>query len=167
MSKTVSVRDAAEDDLPGILEIYNDAVATTTAIWNETLVDLENRRAWLALRRSQGFPVLVAADLDGTVAGYASFGDFRPFDGYRHTVEHSIYVHRGRRGGGIGRLLLGALVERARAMGKHVMVAGIDATNETSIALHEKLGFRRAGLLLEVGRKFDRWLDLAFLEKRL
>lgn len=166
MSEQFAILDATQDDLPGILDIYNDAVATTTAIWNDTLVDLENRRAWLALRHTQGYPVLVA-HRGGGVAGYASFGDFRPFDGYRHTVEHSIYVHRDHQGAGIGRLLLGALIERARAAGKHSMVAAIEAGNAASIALHEKLGFRRCGLLPEVGQKFGRWLDLAFLDRRL
>jgi len=167
MNKSLSIRDAGEGDLAAILEIYNDAVAHTTAIWNDTLVDLENRRAWLALRRSQGFPVLVAVAGDGAVVGYAAYGDWRPFDGYRYTVEHSVYVHQARRGAGVGRLLLVALIDRARAAGKHVMVAGIDATNEASIALHEKLGFRRSGLIEQVGRKFDRWLDLVFMDKRL
>lgn len=167
MNKGLSIRDAAEGDLAGILEIYNDAVAHTTAIWNDTLVDLENRRAWFALRRSQGFPVLVAVKGDDVVAGYASFGDWRPFDGYRHTVEHSVYIHKDHQGAGIGRLLLAALIERAQALDKHVMVAGIDATNQASIALHEKLGFRRSGLIEQVGRKFDRWLDLVFMDKRL
>ncbi|RJF89752.1 N-acetyltransferase family protein [Oleomonas cavernae] len=167
MNKSLSIRDAGEGDLAGILEIYNDAVAHTTAIWNDTLVDLENRRAWLALRQSQGFPVLVAVDGDGAVLGYASYGDWRPFDGYRYTVEHSVYVHKACRGAGAGRLLLAALIERARAAGKHVMVAGIDAANEASIALHEKQGFRRSGLIEQVGRKFDRWLDLVFMDKRL
>jgi len=167
MNKSLSIRDAGEGVLAAILEIYNDAVAHTTAIWNDTLVDLENRRAWLALRRSQGFPVLVAVAGDGAVVGYAAYGDWRPFDGYRYTVEHSVYVHQARRGAGVGRLLLVALIDRARAAGKHVMVAGIDATNEASIALHEKLGFRRSGLIEQVGRKFDRWLDLVFMDKRL
>jgi phosphinothricin acetyltransferase len=167
MNKSLSIRDAGEGDLAAILEIYNDAVAHTTAIWNDTLVDLENRRAWLALRRSQGFPVLVAVDGGGTVVGYASYGDWRPFDGYRYTVEHSVYVDKDCRGAGAGRLLLATLIEQARIAGKHVMVAGIDATNQASIALHEKLGFRRSGLIEQVGRKFDRWLDLVFMDKRL
>ena len=167
MNKSLSIRDAGEGDLAAILEIYNDAVATTTAIWNDTLVDLENRRAWLTLRRSQGFPVLVAVDGDDAVMGYASFGDWRPFDGYRYTVEHSVYVDKAHQGAGVGRLLLTGLIERARAAGKHVMVAGIDATNSASIALHAKLGFRQSGLIEQVGRKFDRWLDLVFMDKRL
>lgn len=158
------IRDAGEADAAGIAAIYNDAVAQTTAIWNETPVDAANRRDWLAARTAGGYPVLVAADPSGAVAGYASFGDWRAFDGYRHTVEHSVYVRADMRGGGIGRGLMEALIPRARALGKHVMVAGIEARNLGSIALHEKLGFERVGFMPQVGAKFGRWLDLAFLQ---
>lgn len=161
------IRDAEAGDIAGILEIYNDAVVHTTAIWNETVVDVANRAAWLAERRRLGYPVLVAVDGDGRVAGYASFSDWRAWDGYRHTVEHSVYVRRDRRGGGVGRALLAALIDRAGALGKHVMVAGIEAGNTGSIRLHESLGFEPAGVLREVGTKFGRWLDLAFLQLRL
>lgn len=161
------IRDAEAGDVAGMLEIYNDAVLHTTAIWNETVVDAANRAAWLAERRRLGYPVLVAVDDDGRVAGFASFGDWRAWDGYRHTVEHSVYVRRDRRGGGVGRALLAALIDRAKALGKHVMVAGIEAGNAGSIRLHESLGFEPAGVMREVGAKFGRWLDLAFLQLRL
>lgn len=161
------IRDAVEADAEGIMAIYNDAVAHTTAIWNEKLVDVANRVTWIADRQRLGYPVLVAAGAEGEVIGYASFGDWRAFDGYRHTVEHSVYVRSDRRGGGIGKALMIALIERARAIGKHVMVAGIEARNVGSIGLHEKLGFASVGLLPEVGMKFGRWLDLAFLQLKL
>lgn len=160
------IRDATEADLPAILAIYNHAVAETTAIWNEILIDLENRRAWLEARRARGFPVLVAIH-DGKVAGYASYGDWRAFDGYRHTVEHSVYVEKSQHGRGIGKALMAALIERARAAGVHVMIAAIEAGNQGSIALHEKLGFTLVGIHREVGRKFGRWLDLAMMELKL
>lgn len=158
------IRDATPDDLPAIRDIYNDAVANTTAIWNETIVDLENRMKWFSDRQKSGNPVLVAIAGDGTVAGYASFGDWRAFDGYRHTVEHSVYVEKNQRGGGIGKALMLALIERATALGKHVMVAGIEAGNIGSIRLHEKLGFTITGEMKEVGTKFGRWLDLTFMQ---
>jgi phosphinothricin acetyltransferase len=161
------IRDATLGDAPGILAIYNDAVLNTTAIWNEVLVDLANREKWIADRQALGYPVLVAVDAQQHVLGYASFGDWRAFDGYRHTVEHSVYVHQGHRGSGIGRLLMQALIERARTLGKHVMVAAIEAGNTSSIALHQRLGFEQTGLMPEVGTKFGRWLDLAFLQLRL
>lgn len=160
------IRDATEADLPAILEIYNDAVANTTAIWNETLVDLANRRDWFAARQARGFPVLVA-DEDGVVKGYASYGDWRAFEGFRHTVEHSVYVHREARGEGIGRLLMRELITRAASNGIHVMIACVEAGNAASIRLHETLGFRLTGTFQEVGIKFGRWLDLACLELRV
>ncbi|MDO9414759.1 GNAT family N-acetyltransferase [Pararhizobium sp.] len=161
------LRDAEDKDLIEIRDIYNDAVVNTTAIWNDTQVDLANRAAWFAERRRLGYPVLVAVTDDGVVAGYASFGDWRAFDGYRHTVEHSVYVQKDQRGGGIGRLLLEALIERAAALDKHVLVAGIESGNAASIRLHEKLGFEITGQMKEVGTKFGRWLDLTFMQLTL
>jgi phosphinothricin acetyltransferase len=163
----MEIRDACREDIEGITAIYNDAVEHTTAIWNETKIDTENRLAWLADRQRAGYPVLVAVDDDRMVLGYASFGDWRAFEGYRHTVEHSVYVRDGQRGKGIGKALMLALIERARAIGKHAMVAGIEAKNAESIRLHEKLGFERVGYLKEVGTKFGAWLDLAFLQLTL
>lgn len=162
----MNIRDAVQDDLPDIMAIYNDAVRNTTAIWNEKQVDLANRAAWLAERRAAGYPVLIASR-DDEIVGYASFGDWRAFDGYRHTVEHSVYIRTDQRGGGIGRALMLALIERARDLQKHVMVAGIEAGNTASIRLHEKLGFEQTGFLPQVGTKFGKWLDLAFLQLML
>lgn len=159
-----TIRDASEADLPGILAIYNDAVQHTTAIWNETLVDLANRRAWLTERTGAGFPVLVMVDSAGAVLGYASYGPWRPHDGYRHTVEHSVYVRSDQRGQGLGVLLMQALIERARSAGLHVMVGAIESENAASIRLHQRLGFVTTGQMPQVGRKFGRWLDLTFMQ---
>ncbi|MGH2850189.1 MAG: GNAT family N-acetyltransferase [Solirubrobacteraceae bacterium] len=155
--------DAIDDDLPRILAIYNDVIATSTAVFSELQVTLEDRAAWLAGRREQGHPVLVVRDECG-VAGFGSFGDFRTWPGYRHTIEHTVHVRADRRGQGIGRMLIGALVERARDLGKHAMIAGVDAGNAASLALHERLGFVVVARMPEVARKFDRWLDLVLLE---
>lgn len=160
------LREAHEDDLPGILAIYNDAVLTTTAIWNDTPVDLANRRAWLDDRRARGFPVLVAAE-GAEVLGYASFGDFRPFEGYRISVEHSVYVAQPARGRGLGRVLVEALFAPARALDKKVMIGGITGGNTASITLHQRLGFRETGRLLGIGIKFGQRLDLVFMQKDL
>ncbi len=163
----MQIRDAGATDLDGIVAIYNDAVTKTTAIWNEVEVDAANRAAWLADRQRQGYPVLVAVDDDGTVLGYASFGDWRAFDGYRHTVEHSVYVQRDQRSGGVGTALMLELIDRARTLGKHVMIAAIEARNDASIRLHHKLGFEAVGHLKEVGAKFGTWLDLTFMQLTL
>ncbi|UYP29890.1 GNAT family N-acetyltransferase [Pseudomonas sp. Z8(2022)] len=158
------IANASEADLPGILAIYNDAVQHTTAIWNENLADLANRRAWLTERTGAGFPVLVMVDSAGAVLGYASYGPWRPHDGYRHTVEHSVYVRSDQRGQGLGVLLMQALIERARAAGLHVMVGAIESENTASIRLHQRLGFVTTGQMPQVGRKFGRWLDLTFMQ---
>jgi len=155
-----------EGDLPAMLAIYNDAVLTTTAIWNDSLVDLDNRRQWLEGRRRQRYPVLVAT-LGDAIVGYASFGDFRAFDGYRFTVENSVYVAEKARRQGAASALLAALIEEARALGKHVMVAGIAGDNDISIRLHAKYGFVETARMLEVGFKFGRWLDLVFMQLKL
>jgi L-amino acid N-acyltransferase len=165
-NKTVAVRAAAETDLPAVLAIYNDAVLKTTAIWNDAIVDLDNRLQWFEGRRRQSYPVLVATQ-GNAVIGYASFGDFRAFDGYRFTVENSVYVAENARRQGAASALLNALIVEARTLGKHVMVAGIAGENEVSIRLHAKFGFIESARMPEIGTKFGRWLDLVFMQLRL
>ncbi|RCL01998.1 MAG: acetyltransferase [Candidatus Tokpelaia sp. JSC189] len=160
----MKIRDAGEESIDGICSIYNDAVMHTTAIWNEKTTDRVNRLAWLNERQRAGYPVLVAVDGCGNVLGYASFDDWRAWDGYRYTVEHSVYVRAGWRRQGIGETLVMALIERARGLGKHVMVAAIEASNTGSIYFHEKLAFKHVGRMKQVGAKFGSWLDLAFLQ---
>jgi phosphinothricin acetyltransferase len=161
-----SVERAGEAHLPGILAIYNHAVVSTTAIWNDAVVDLENRRQWWRGRTEAGFPILVAVAA-GEVLGYASYGPFRPFDGYRQTVEHSVYVAEGARRRGVATALVEALEAEARRVGMHVMIGGIAADNAASLRLHEKLSFVETGRLPQVGWKFGRWLDLVFMQKAL
>lgn len=162
----LTVRDALESDLPAVLAIYNDVVATTTAVYRDAPATLDDRVAWWRDRVAQRFPVLVAVAAD-QVVGFASFGDFRAWPGYRFTVEHSVHVRDDWRGRGVGHALMVPLLDRARALGKHVMVAGVDADNAGSIRFHEGLGFERAGHLREVGFKFGRRLDLVFLQRIL
>lgn len=157
------IRDATPEDAEALAAIYNDAVVNSTAIWNDIQVDAANRVGWMQARQAQGLPVLVLEEA-GAVTGYASYGPFRAFDGYRETVEHSVYIRADRRGGGRGAALMQALLGFARAQGQHVMVAAIEAGNEASIALHRKLGFRDIGVMPQVGQKFGRWLDLALLQ---
>jgi phosphinothricin acetyltransferase len=162
----MDVRDATEEDLPGILAIYNDVIATSTAIYTESPVTLADRAEWMRARREQGYPVLVTEDETG-ITGYGSFGDFRAWPGYRHTVEHSVHVRADRRAHGIGAAIVAELLRRAASMRKHVMIAGIDADNIASLRLHERLGFEKVAHFREVGWKFGRWLDLVFLQRRL
>jgi L-amino acid N-acyltransferase YncA len=158
--------DAEERHLPEILEIYNHVIACTTAVYSEEPVTLESRREWWQSRTAMQYPVLVALAGD-KVLGFASFGDFRPWPCYRYTVEHSVHVRVDARNRGIGSALVKALFARAVALGKHVMIGGVDAENAASIHLHRKLGFEPVAHLREVGRKFDRWLDLVFLQRSL
>jgi L-amino acid N-acyltransferase len=157
---------ALESELPAILAIYNEVLSSSTAIFTDTPFTLEERSAWWRARLAQGYPVLVAREPAG-VLGFASFGDFRAWPGYRFTVEHSVHVRADGRGRGAGSALVRALIARAAALGKHVMVGGVDASNAASIRFHERLGFEKAGELREVGYKFGRWLDLVFLQRRI
>jgi phosphinothricin acetyltransferase len=157
------IDDAAEADLPAILAIHNEVVANSTAIYANDPTTLDERAAWRTGRLAQGYPVLVARDGD-EVLGFASFGDFRAWPGYAATVEHSVHVRADARRRGVGRALLSALPDRARAIGKHVILGGIDADNAGSLALHQSLGFEKVAHFRQVGRKFDRWLDLVFVQ---
>jgi len=162
----MDIRNATEADLPAILAITNDAILNTTSSWNVHPTTLEARRQWLGERQDAKLPVLVGV-IAGAVAGFGSYGSFRAWDGYRLTVEHSIYVDAAFRRQGVGRLLLAALIDHATEAGMHVMMGVISADNAVSITLHEQFGFAIVGRLPEVGRKFDRWLDLVLMQKIL
>lgn len=159
----MDIRDATAGDIGPITAIFNDAVLHTLAVWRQGVVDEADRAAWAAARQAAGYPVLVAAQ-GGEVLGFASFGDWRAGDGYRLTVEHSVYVRADQRGRGLGRALLAALIGRARDGGKHVMIAGIEGGNAASIRLHESLGFTVAGRFPEAGTKSGRWLELVMMQ---
>jgi phosphinothricin acetyltransferase len=160
------IDDATEADVPEIVAIYNDVIATSTAVFSDRPVTVQDRLEWLRSRRAAGQPVLVARR-HGAVVGFASYGGFRSWPGYASSVEHSVHVAASERRRGIGRALVQEIVARARDAGKHVVVAGIDAENEASLRLHEQLGFERVGHMPEVARKFERWVDLVLMEMRL
>lgn len=166
----MSVRIVAGDEQAhgaAVLAIFNDAILHSTALYEYRPRTPEVMARWFAARRESGAPVLVAEDEDGAVAGFASWGPFRSFPAYKYTVEHSVYVQRERRGRGVGRALLRALLQRAELQGVHVMVGAVDASNAASVALHERMGFVHAGRLHAVGFKFGRWLDLDFYQRTL
>lgn len=160
------VRHALVNDLPDVVRIYNVAVEHSLAVFTETPTTLAERTAWWETRRAAGYPVLVAI-LDEHVVGFASFGDFRPWPGYRLTVEHSVYVDANHQSCGLGTSLMNGLFAAARSLGKHTMVAGIESSNAASLRFHERLGFQPGGTLPGVGYKFGRFLDLTFLFKPL
>jgi L-amino acid N-acyltransferase YncA len=165
----VNIRDAADPDAAVINAIYNATVSTTTVSWTEKHESLGTREAWLAAQRRLGNPVLVALR-DDRVVGFASYDDFRDaakWPGYRFTVEHTIHIHAEHQGDGFGGALLDALVARATAAGKHVMIGAVDGGNAGSIRFHERHGFAVMGRLAQTGFKFGRWLDLVLLQRML
>lgn len=162
----LALRPANADDVQVIADITNQAIVHTTSIWTLNPVTTQARGAWMQDRFARGMPVVIA-EIDGQVVGFGSYGDFRPHEGYRHTVEHSLYVAPHAQGQGVGRSLLAALIEHAASCDRHVIVGCIDASNEASRLLHQSAGFVQTGLMPQVGRKFDRWLDLLIMQKTL
>lgn len=160
------IRPAKREDLPQLLEIYNHVILHTTAVYSYDPVSLEDRVQWFEARAQQGFPVFVAEDQAG-IAGYSSYGAFRAWPAYLHSVENSVYVHPERRGQGVGKLLIPPLIEAARAQNMHTLIAGIDATNTASIRLHQHFDFTQVAHFRQVGYKFGRWLDLLFFQLML
>jgi len=162
----MNTRPAVEADLPRVLDIYNHAIRTGTAVYEDKPHTLEMRQDWFAAKKTAGMPVLVIEDEEG-VAGFGTYGPFRSQTGFCFSVEHSVYIAQEKRRLGYGGLLLSALIEAATKQGMHLMIATIDAQNESSIRLHLAFGFAQVGQMKEVGRKFDRWLDIVFLQKTL
>lgn len=160
------VRHAEEKDLPQLLVIYNDIIMNTTAIYDYKPHTLEMRKAWFTSRQELGFPIYVAEE-EGKILGYSSIGPFRNWPGYKYSVENSIYVAAESRGKGIGKQLLPPIIEAARQLQMHTIIASVDATNEVSLRLHKNFGFEETAHFKQVGYKFGRWLDLKFLQLML
>ena len=161
------IRPATRADLPGILEIYNDAVLHTTATYDYEPRTLEHRVAWFEEHEKNNYPVFVAANNAGRVVGWSALNPFHARIGYRFTTENSVYVAADQRGQGIGKLLMPPLIDAARRRGLHAILGAIDAQNEASLRLHAAFGFERVALLKQVGFKFDRWLDVVYMERLL
>jgi len=160
------LRAAEQKDLPIILEIMNEAILNTTAIYDYKRRDEAYVEAWFAKKQEDNLPIIVC-ELDGKAVGYGSFGPFRAWEAYKFTVEHSIYVHKDYQGRGIGKKLLEALITTAKEGGYHTMIGGIDASNQKSCDFHAKFGFKEAGRIKDAGYKFDKWLDLVFMQLML
>ena len=162
------IRTATLHDLVAITAIYNDFVLHSTAIWNEQLYSVADRQAWFSQKQAQQEPIIVAIDASKhTLIGYASYGAWRHFDGFRHTVEHSLYVDKTAQGRGVGSALLRELIKLAQQQNKHAMVACIESGNQASISLHDKFAFRHIGTFPQVGQKFGQWLDLCCMQRML
>ena len=150
-----------------ILAIFNEAIANSTALYDYKLRSMTDMKSWFDAKLLKGYPVIGVETETRELMGFASYGQFRERPAYKYTVEHSIYVDVRFRGRGLGRVLLEAIVAEAQKQDYHVMVGGIDASNITSIRLHEKLGFTHCGTVRQSGFKFGRWLDLAFYQRIL
>ena len=159
----VTIREAIQDDLPELLSIYNDIILHTTAVYDYEPHTLEMRQQWFEIKRQQGFPVFVAAE-NGKILGFSSIGPFRAWAAYKYSVENSVYVAAEARGRGIGKLLIPPLIEAAKKLQLHTIIASVDATNEASLRLHKSFGFEEVAHFKQVGWKFERWLDLKFLQ---
>jgi phosphinothricin acetyltransferase len=147
-----------------ILAILNDAIVNSTALYDYQPRTAQNMVQWFDAKEQKDFPVIGAANERGELMGFASYGTFRAWPAYKYSVEHSVYVDARFRGRGVGRALLQAIVAEAEKQDYHVMVGGIDASNQVSIRLHESLGFASCGVIRQAGFKFGRWLDLAFYQ---
>lgn len=156
-----AIRLAVAEDVEAVRAIRNAAIRDTTAVWTGVELTREAAQPWLQEHLDRDG--MLVAEMDGVVVGYAGYGTWRAKEGYRYTVDDSIYLTPAAQGRGIGRALLAELIALARTAGKRVMVADIEAGNTGSIVLHERLGFERVGTIPGVGTKFDRWLDLAIL----
>lgn len=150
-----------------ILEILNDAIINSTALYDYKPRSKESMAAWFATKKQNNFPIIGAVNEAGQLLGFASWGSFRAFPAYKYTVEHSVYIHKDYRGLGLSKHLMNELIKRAVESEVHVMVGCIDATNVASIQLHQKLGFIRSGTIQQAGFKFGRWLDAAFYQLTL
>lgn len=167
MSDYKIVRCTLESHGDAILEILNEAISNSTALYDYQPRNQHSMVQWFAAKEAGGFPVIGVESTEGELLAFGSYGTFRAWPAYKYSVEHSIYVHANHRGKGLGKVVLKEVIAAASADGMHALIGGIDASNQASIALHEQFGFKHVGTLPEVGFKFGRWLDLAFYQLTL
>ena len=160
----MELRPCTEQQLPEILDIYNDAILNSTALYDYKIRTIEMMHAWYAVKLNGNYPIIGAFDQNNGLLGFSTYGMFRVQPAYKYTVEHSVYVRPDKRGLGTGKILLKEIIKKAAEQDYHVLVAGIDASNAISIKLHEKEGFEFCGLIKQSGYKFGKWLDLAFYQ---
>ncbi|CAO3590534.1 unnamed protein product [Absidia cylindrospora] len=161
-----NIREATEEDLPQILDIYNERVLNSTALFLYETIPLENRQIWFRDCKTKGYPIIVAADKETNVAiAYASLGQHRPHPCFVLTAEISIYIHVDHHRRGLGRLLLEELIAIAEKMQLRSLIAAITSENSPSIQLFNQYQFTLAGTFHDSGYKFGRFLDVTFLER--
>lgn len=163
----ISPRLANEADLVAINDIYNWYVPRSTCTYQEVPETIESRRHWFEKHHSSPRHPVTVVELDGKVVGWGSLSDYRERSAYRFTCESSVYVHHDFHGRGIGTAIVADLIERAKQLDYHTIIAGADAEQTASIALHKKFGFVECGKQIRVGYKFDRWLDVVFMQLML
>ncbi len=159
------LRLATLDDAEAIRGIYNLEVTTSTVTFDLVPRSLDDQRRWQEAR--SGAHAVLVAESDGVVAGFGSLSKWRDRPAYSTTVEDSIYIHRDHQGQGLGKALLAELVSTATSHGFHACMARIVGGHDASIALHRSCGFEIVGTEREVGRKFNRWLDVVLMERML
>ena len=159
------LRSATRDDLLVINEIYNHYVLHSTCTFQTVPSTAEERQMWFD-SHGEKHPVIVAVEQD-TVVGWASLSAFHPRQAYEHSVENSVYLRHDWKGNGLGSLLLKELLVKAKELGHHTVIGLIDASQEASLALHSKFGFKECAHLKEVGFKFGRWLNVIYVQKML
>ena len=160
------IREASKRDLVDILEIYNDAILHTTAIYDYKIHTIDDRIQWYEKKMQDGYPILVAEE-NNKVIGFATFGSFRAWPAFKYSIEHSVYVDEIYSNKGIGTLLLKEIIKISNEREFATIVAGIDGSNKKSIRMHEKLGFKYSGTINKAGYKFGKWLDLVFYQLEL
>lgn len=160
---TIEIRAATEKDIPAILEIINYEILNSTILYDYEERSLKQQLEWFYNKERENMPVLVA-EKEERVIGFATFGIFRPWAAYQFSIEHSIYIHKNNRGQGIGKKLMVELIKIAKERKYHTIIAGVDTSNEGSYQFHKKFGFKEVGRFNQIGYKFDKWLDLIFMQ---
>jgi L-amino acid N-acyltransferase YncA len=158
-----TIRQATEKDLDAILEIVNYNILNTTAIYDYEPRTLIQQKAIFDDKVKAGFPLIII-EMNNDITGFGTYGTFRFKEGYKFTVEHSVYVSTHHQGKGLGKLLLAALIELAQKQKLHTMIAVIDAENQNSVEFHKQFGFETVGVIKESAYKFDKWLDTVFMQ---
>lgn len=164
MFMSFQIKECTEIQLPEILDIFNHAILNSTALYDYKERTMQTMNSWFADKQCSNSPIIGAFDIENQLLGFATYGSFRVRPAYKYTIEHSVYVRADKRGLGLGKVLLKAIIEKAVEQNFHVLVGVIDASNQISIKLHEKEGFRLIGVMPQVGFKFGKWLDAAFYQ---